>query len=116
MGETRQQNSEELQTKQENKSCKQETSMKFLLIFVAYVSAASDSCCKEKRVGDILYTLAESDMDDETSKFGCKDGCVYTADEDPVDKFCFKDGGGGGGGGGSPITCLDGEKFYWCYE
>merc|ERR1712055_722271 len=90
-------------------TCKQETSMKLFLIFVAYVSAASDSCCKEKRVGDILYTLAESDMDDETSKFGCKDGCVYTADEDPVDKFCFKDGG-------SPITCLDGEKFYWCYE
>ena len=72
---------------------------------MAYVSAASESCCKEKKVGDILYTLAESDMDDETSKFGCKDGCVYTADEDPVDKFCFKDGG-------SPITCLDGDHYH----
>jgi len=85
--------------------------MKFILVLVAYVSAASKSCCKEKKVGDILYTLVESDMDDETSKLGCKDGCVYNADEDPVDRFCFKDGG-------QPITCLDDgdNKFYWCYE
>ena len=67
------------------------------------VSAATDKCCKEKKVGEILYTLAESDMDDETSKFGCKDGCVYKAEEDPVDRFCFKDGV-------LPVTCLDGRQ------
>merc|ERR1711874_651164 len=67
--------------------------MKLVLILVASVSAAptSDKCCSEKKVGDILYTLAETDVDD-TAKFGCKDGCVYKAEEDPVDKFCFKDG------------------------
>ena len=76
----------------------------FSLIFLASVSAAptSDKCCSEKKVGDILYTLAESDMEKDTSKFGCKDGCVYKADEDPVDRFCFKDGN-------LPVTCLDGE-------
>ena len=73
------------------------------------MSAASESCCKEKKVGDILYTLVESDMDDETSKLGCKDGCVYNADEDPVDRFCFKDGG-------QPITCLDGDEYLPGYK
>jgi len=86
--------------------------MKVFLIFLASVSAAptSDKCCSEKKVGAVLYKLDASDMDTETAKYGCKDGCVYTADEDPVDKFCFKDGG-------MPVTCLDGEeKFHWCYE
>merc|ERR1711970_533541 len=85
--------------------------MRVFLIFVASVSAATDKCCKEKKVGVILYTLAESDMDEETSKFGCKWGCVYKADEDPVDRFCFKDGS-------LPVTCLDGgdNEFHWCYE
>merc|ERR1712179_337006 len=54
--------------------------MRVFLIFVASVSAATDKCCKEKKVGGILYTLAESDMDEETSKFGCKWGCVYKGD------------------------------------
>merc|ERR1712002_645565 len=86
-------------------------SMKVFLIFVASVYAASEKCCKEKKVGEILYTLAESDMEDETAKFGCKAGCVYKADEDPVDRFCFKDGS-------LPVTCLDGgdHEFHWCYE
>jgi len=85
--------------------------MRVFLIFVTAVSAATDKCCKEKKVGEILYTLAESDMDDETAKFGCKAGCVYKADEDPVDRFCFKDGS-------LPVTCLDGgdHEFHWCYE
>jgi len=86
--------------------------MQLLLILVASVAAAptSDKCCSEKKVGDILYTLAETDVDD-TAKFGCKDGCVYKAEEDPVDRFCFKDGV-------LPVTCLDGgeHEFHWCYE
>jgi len=81
----------------------------FLLLLASSVSSAptSDKCCSDKKVGDILYTLAESDKDADTMKFGCKDGCVYKADEDPIDRFCFKDGG-------LPVTCL--EKFHWCYE
>ena len=53
-------------------------------------------------MGDIHYTLAESDMEKDTTKFGCRDGCVYKADEYPDDRFCFKDGD-------LPVTCLDGE-------
>jgi len=85
--------------------------MKIFLIFLASVSAATDKCCKEKKVGDILYTLDKSDMDEETAKFGCKNGCVYKAAEDPVDRFCFKEGG-------QPVTCLDDgdHEFHWCYE
>lgn len=70
------------------------------------------TCCAEKKVGDILYTLVESDKEDMTKKFGCKNGCVYMADEDPVDRFCFKDGV-------LPVTCLDdgeGHSFHWGYE
>ena len=59
------------------------------------------------RVGDVLYNLVKSDKDEETAKFGCKDGCVYTADEDPVDEFCFARGD-------LKATCI--EKFHWCYE
>jgi len=88
--------------------------MKFFLLLLAssvYSAPTSSSCCDEKKVGNILYKLFESDKEDTTKNFGCKDGCVYTADEDPVDKFCFKDGG-------LPVTCLDGgsHEFHWCYE
>jgi len=82
----------------------------FILFFVAVAQSAESSngkCCEEKTVGDILYKLVESDKDEETSKFGCKDGCVYNADEDPVDRFCFAPGD-------LKVTCL--EKFHWCYE
>ena len=76
----------------------------FLLLLASSVSSAptSSSCCAEKKVGNILYTLVESDKEDTTQNFGCKDGCVYTADEDPIDKFCFK-------AGDLPVTCLDSE-------
>ena len=79
----------------------------FFLIFLASVSAAptSEKCCSEKKVGDIHYTLAESDMEKDTTKFGCRDGCVYKADEYPDDRFCFKDGD-------LPVTCLDGEACW----
>ena len=78
-------------------------------------------------MGDIHYTLAKSDMEEDTTMFGCRDGCVYQADEFPVDRFCFKDGD-------LPVTCLDGEnvvewsnlsvnitlggdqEFHWCYD
>ena len=61
---------------------------------------SSGTCCAEKKVGDILYMLVEGDKEDKTKAFGCKDGCVYKADEDPIDRFCFKDGV-------LPVTCLD---------
>jgi len=73
--------------------------------------SSDGKCCKEKKVGAVLYNLVESDKDEMTKKFGCKDGCVYTADEDDVDKFCFAKGD-------LPVTCLsEGDKeFHWCYE
>merc|ERR1712106_620224 len=86
-----------------------------VFIFGSSVSAAptsSGTCCAEKKVGDILYMLVEGDKEDKTKAFGCKDGCVYKADEDPIDRFCFKDGV-------LPVTCLDdgkGHAFHWCYE
>eukprot|EP00091_Calanus_sinicus_P016299 TRINITY_DN355_c0_g1_i4.p1 TRINITY_DN355_c0_g1~~TRINITY_DN355_c0_g1_i4.p1 ORF type:complete len:414 (-),score=164.52 TRINITY_DN355_c0_g1_i4:140-1291(-) len=88
--------------------------MKLFLVLLAssvYSAPTSSKCCDEKKVGNILYKLFESDKEDATKNFGCKDGCVYTADEDPIDKFCFKDGE-------LPVTCLDdGEHaFHWCYE
>ena len=87
-------------------------SFQLFLFFLSYVSAASDSCCKQKVVGGVLYILVESGMEDETSKHGCKDGCVYNAyldGEDPVDKYCFKYGD-------LPVTCLDGDEYVTCYR
>ena len=52
-------------------------------------------------------------MEHETSKHGCKDGCVYNAyldGEDPVDKYCFKYGGF------LIVTCLDGDEYVTCYR
>ena len=59
-------------------------------------------------MGDILYKLVGYDKDEATNKFGCKDGCVYKA-EDHTDRFCFKDGV-------HPVTCLEEQAFHWCYE
>merc|ERR1712215_322459 len=92
----------------------------FLILILAVSASAAPSrekreggkegeCCEEKTVGDILYTLVEGDKMEMTKKFGRKDGCVYKADEDPNDRFCFKDGT-------LPVTCLDGPgHFHWCY-
>merc|ERR1712142_47971 len=83
--------------------------MRILLLFLVIVSAAppSDRCCSEKKVGDIHYTLAGSDMN-ETAKYGCTDGCIYKASDDR--NFCFTTGD-------LPVACLDGDcDFHWCYE
>merc|ERR1711874_938172 len=87
-------------------------SMKFLILFLSCVSAASNTCCKKKKLEDIEYTLSESDKDAETSTFGCKDGCIYykTGEDPSVERFCFKDGG-------SIVTCLPefwGDEFPEC--
>merc|ERR1712142_429399 len=82
--------------------------MRILLLFLVIVSAAppSDRCCSEKKVGDIHYTLAGSDMN-ETAKYGCTDGCIYKASDDR--NFCFTTGD-------LPVACLDGDcDFHWCY-
>jgi len=88
-----------------------------LLLAVFFFSSASaapsgenkDGCCSEKKVGSILYKLVEDDAE-KTKSYGCLNGCIYNADEDPVDKFCFKSGS-------LPVKCEDGEDgFHWCYE
>merc|ERR1712025_809809 len=85
--------------------------MRILLLFLVFASAAppSDRCCSEKKVGDIHYTLARSDMN-ETAKYGCTDGCIYQASDDLGRDFCFATGD-------LPVACLDGDcDFHWCYE
>jgi len=79
-------------------------------LLTSYVSSAptSDTCCSEKKVGETTYMLMESDNEDMTNAYGCKDGCVYKSADGPG-QFCFKEGG-------LPVTCLDEKEFHWCYE
>ena len=81
-----------------------------IILVVSSVLAAptSESCCREKEVGDILYTLVESDQEEATTTYGCMDGCVYMT-EDPTDRFCFK-------AGDLVVTCLESRAHGWCYE
>merc|ERR1712025_4153 len=76
-------------------------------ITVAIAAESGSSCCVEKEVGTIKYKLVKEDME-ETSKFGCQDGCIYEYEDLPGKIWCFK-------AGSEPTTCLDSE-FHWCYE
>ena len=89
--------------------CKYITAGVHFLLLVAFVSSETNNpgsqegkCCNEKKVGDVLYTLVNSDNDDDTSMYGCNDDCVYKAEDDPSTRFCFKNGH-------LPVDCLDGE-------
>ena len=73
------------------------TSVSVFSLFVVFSSGVSAEgscgakCCQQKVVGESAYTLAY-----ETKKNlpdSCKDGCVYTKDDD-IDEgyFCFKPG------------------------
>ena len=79
-------------------------------LLTSYVSSAptTDTCCSVKMVGETIYMLMESDNEDMTNAYGCKDGCVYKSADGPG-QFCFKEGG-------LPVTCLDEKEFHWCYE
>ena len=78
-------------------------------LFVSSVTPAPDSCCKVKKVGDILYELVESDNQAATSVYGCKNGCVYKTEGLP-DKICFTTGP-------LPVLCKSqGGGGGWCYD
>merc|ERR1711862_187134 len=47
------------------------------------------SCCTEKIVGDVQYSLQESS---DTTSFECLDDCVYEQVGEPGSRFCFKKG------------------------
>ena len=79
----------------------------FLLISSASSAPSSDSCCKMKKVGDILYKLVESDNTEATSMYGCKDGCVYRK-ENEEERFCFTTGS-------LPVMCQKDRMMGWCY-
>jgi len=47
-------------------------------------------CCVKKTVGGVSYTLVTSEP---TSKYGCKENCIYARDDQPGgNHFCFKAG------------------------
>ena len=59
--------------------------------------STSSPCCASKMVGGSFYILSGQE---DTSKWGCKDSCVYTSFNGG--KVCFK------AGGSQMATCLDG--------
>jgi len=60
-----------------------------LLNVTPIIVSANPFCCEVKKVGDVTYTLMSQE---DTSGYGCKDNCVYSANNDPQSKFCFKSG------------------------
>jgi len=65
--------------------------MQLLAIFAlsfGFIFVLGENCCRQKNVGGKSYTLLSGAGD--TSKYGCKDSCVYTDDKDG--RFCFKSG------------------------
>ena len=68
----------------------------FLSILQIYQVTAAESgscgpgCCQQKVVGNISYTLAYESKDLPSN---CKDGCVYTRDDDAhKNHYCFEPG------------------------
>ena len=48
------------------------------------------SCCVKKTVGGVAYTLVS---EDDTTKYGCKENCIYTRDDQPGGtQICFRAG------------------------
>jgi len=48
------------------------------------------SCCVKKTVGGVAYTLVS---EDDTTKYGCQENCIYTRDDQPGGtQICFRAG------------------------
>jgi len=69
-------------------------------------SVEGESCCQKKKVGDVNYMLSNDDPS-LTTAYGCKNGCIYTTEQNPDMMFCFQNGL-------LPVECLD--EFHWSYE
>ena len=61
-----------------------------------------EPCCFKKTVGDLSYTLVNSEDTSIASRYGCISNCVYHQDDLPGKLFCFADGD-------LPATCTG-----WC--
>jgi len=84
--------------------------MKFFLLLCLALgssSARDESCCQNKKVGDVNYLLFKDDPS-LTLAHGCKNGCVYTTEQDSQLRFCFR-------AGILPVKCLD-DGFHWSYS
>ena len=48
------------------------------------------SCCVKKTVGGVPYTLVS---ENDTTKYGCEENCIYTRDDQPGGtQICFRGG------------------------
>jgi len=77
--------------------------MFLILIFTFTLSLAEnlpEPCCSKKTVGDLSYTLVNSEDTSIAGRYGCKSNCVYQQDDLPGSLFCFADGD-------LPTTCAD---------
>ena len=56
----------------------------------AMVIGGGGSCCVKKTVGGVHYTLV---TEDDTTKYGCQENCIYTRDDQPGGfQICFRAG------------------------
>jgi len=73
-----------------------------LILTITFSLAAKipEPCCSRKTVGDLSYTLVNSEDTSIASRYGCISNCVYHQDDLPGKLFCFADGD-------LPATCTD---------
>merc|ERR1712106_493401 len=64
------------------------------------------SCCSEKNVGGVSYTLVE---EKDTSAYDCLNNCVYEEAGNPGPRFCM-------GRGNLTVTCLGKDSDKYCGE
>jgi len=73
-----------------------------LILTITFGLAAKipEPCCSKKTVGDLSYTLVNSEDTSIASRYGCKSNCVYQQDDSPGALFCFAVGD-------LPTNCAD---------
>merc|ERR1712106_280699 len=52
----------------------------------------ASECCKEKSLGGVLYSFFDWNID-ATEEFDCNSNCVYSTEEAPDSRYCFRNGG-----------------------
>jgi len=76
----------------------------FLILILTITFSLAENlpepCCFKKTVGDLSYTLVNSEDTSIASRYGCISNCVYHQDDLPGKLFCFADGD-------LPATCTD---------
>jgi len=59
------------------------------MLLLAEIELSNAVCCTYKTVGNVEYVLTSSE---DTSRYGCKEHCVYEKKQSPGQRFCFKEG------------------------